>query len=255
MWPHLEPCLYILKNYLTCIIVKTWENISLSLSTFPPPTYLPTLENIPKEQSEWRGDKDKDKDMACQLVWNCWHFRPLRTWIDDNHCDLTIKSDTGQHSQFLWWFQDGFPNLKTWFQGGHDHRYSFKVTPFCGNQPNSRGSIGHVWSNCQWTNWRDLQSSEDAWTGYTSQKHTLEKYTGKSESLKAVGHSFQKTYHFIQLKAGQCIMQFDCWLVLIAKLSGLQIKSWVALSLLVVRSFVRPSRIGDISTYLHYMMF
>ena len=34
-------------------------------------------------------------------VWNCWHFRRLRTWVHDNHCNLGIKSDTGQHSQFL----------------------------------------------------------------------------------------------------------------------------------------------------------
>ena len=29
------------------------------------------------------------------------HFWQLRTWIHDNRCYLTIKSDTGQHSQFL----------------------------------------------------------------------------------------------------------------------------------------------------------
>ena len=29
------------------------------------------------------------------------HFWQLRTWIHDNLCCLTIKSDTGQHSQFL----------------------------------------------------------------------------------------------------------------------------------------------------------
>ena len=34
-------------------------------------------------------------------VWNCWHFRHLRTWVHDNHCYQGIKSDTGQHSQFL----------------------------------------------------------------------------------------------------------------------------------------------------------
>ena len=34
-------------------------------------------------------------------VWNCCHFRQLRTWVHDNHCYLGIKSDTGQHSQFL----------------------------------------------------------------------------------------------------------------------------------------------------------
>ena len=31
-------------------------------------------------------------------------FWQLRTWIHDNLCDLTIKSDTGQHSQFLQYF-------------------------------------------------------------------------------------------------------------------------------------------------------
>ena len=40
-------------------------------------------------------------DMACELVRNCWHFTQLRTWIHYNNCDLTIKSDTGQHLQFL----------------------------------------------------------------------------------------------------------------------------------------------------------
>ena len=41
--------------------------------------------------------------MACELVWNCWHFIQLWTWIHDNHCDLTISinSDTGQHLQIL----------------------------------------------------------------------------------------------------------------------------------------------------------
>ena len=34
-------------------------------------------------------------------VWNCCYFRQLRTWVHDNHCYLGIKSDTGQHSQFL----------------------------------------------------------------------------------------------------------------------------------------------------------
>ena len=39
--------------------------------------------------------------MIFKLVWTCWHFRQLRTWIHDIHCVLTIKSDTGQHLQFL----------------------------------------------------------------------------------------------------------------------------------------------------------
>ena len=27
-----------------------------------------------------------------------------------NLCNLTVKSDTGQHSQFLQYFKEGFPN-------------------------------------------------------------------------------------------------------------------------------------------------
>ena len=48
-------------------------------------------------------------------IGDLWHLRhwlqfwKLRTWIHDNLCDLTIKSDTGQHSQllrclFVWYF-------------------------------------------------------------------------------------------------------------------------------------------------------
>ena len=45
------------------------------------------------------NDKDNPRDL--------WHLRhwlqfwELRTWIHGNLCYLTIKSDTGQHSQFL----------------------------------------------------------------------------------------------------------------------------------------------------------
>ena len=41
-------------------------------------------------------------------LWQLRHwlqFLQLRTWIHDNLCYLTIKSDTGQHSQFLRCFQ------------------------------------------------------------------------------------------------------------------------------------------------------
>ena len=34
-------------------------------------------------------------------LWKCWHFWQLRTSTHYNHTDLTIKSDTGQDSQFL----------------------------------------------------------------------------------------------------------------------------------------------------------
>ena len=71
--------------------------------------------------SEWWGDitspKTNDQrqrlrqrlgqrlDMACELVWSYWHFRQLRTWIHNNHLNLTIKIDTGQHLQFLQCFE------------------------------------------------------------------------------------------------------------------------------------------------------
>ena len=52
-------------------------------------------------------DKDNDKRNYKDNPRDLWHlrrwlqFRQLRTWIHDNLCCLTIKSDTGQHSQFL----------------------------------------------------------------------------------------------------------------------------------------------------------
>ena len=48
-------------------------------------------------------DKDNDKNNPRDLCYlRHWlQFRQLRTWIHDNLCCLTIKSDTGQHSQFL----------------------------------------------------------------------------------------------------------------------------------------------------------
>ena len=42
-----------------------------------------------------------------EKLWNYWYFWQLRTSRHYNHSDLTIKtiqSDTGQHSQFMWWF-------------------------------------------------------------------------------------------------------------------------------------------------------
>ena len=59
----------------------------------------------PKDNYTENGkDKNKYKYKYCDkdMSW--------RTWIHDNHCDLTIKSDTGQHLQFLrcllkYWFQ------------------------------------------------------------------------------------------------------------------------------------------------------
>ena len=49
----------------------------------------------------FRGGPVKKNTLYEIEVWNCCHFRQLRTWVHDNHCYLGIKSDTGQHSQFL----------------------------------------------------------------------------------------------------------------------------------------------------------
>ena len=55
-----------------------------------------TIETIFDNFDNW---KDSPVDL--------WHLRhrlqfwQLKTWIHDNHFYLTIKSDTGQHSQFL----------------------------------------------------------------------------------------------------------------------------------------------------------
>ena len=57
----------------------------------------------PDQKKTMKKDKYTDKDNPRDL----WHLRhwlqfwQLRTWIHDIVCCLTIKSGTGQHSQFL----------------------------------------------------------------------------------------------------------------------------------------------------------
>ena len=47
-------------------------------------------------------DNDKDNSRDLSLLRHWLQFWQLRIWIHDNHCDLTMKNDTGgQHSQFL----------------------------------------------------------------------------------------------------------------------------------------------------------
>ena len=56
------------------------------------------------------GDKNGEKDNPSDF----WHLRhwlqvsQLITWIHDNFCYLTIKSDTGEHLQFLLCFNGSF---------------------------------------------------------------------------------------------------------------------------------------------------
>ena len=70
-------------------ILTIFDNVGQSLTSF---------DNFVCESFDY-NDKDNPSDL--------WHLRhwlqfwQLRTWIHDNLCYLTIKSDTGQHSQFL----------------------------------------------------------------------------------------------------------------------------------------------------------
>ena len=50
-----------------------------------------------------------------EKLWNCWHFWQLRISMHDSHSDLTKKSDTGQHLQFLRCFTCIFPKEHKWF--------------------------------------------------------------------------------------------------------------------------------------------
>ena len=70
-----------LKPFLTSWIWKFGNFVVL--------TILTTFDNFD-------NDNDYPRDLRHWL-----QFWQLKTWIRDNLCDLTIKSDTGQHSQFL----------------------------------------------------------------------------------------------------------------------------------------------------------
>ena len=66
-----------------------------------------------RDEKTWPDQqKDKDKDNNnnnndkdnLRYLWplrHCIQFGQLRIWIHDNHCDLTIKSNTGQNSQMF----------------------------------------------------------------------------------------------------------------------------------------------------------
>ena len=51
--------------------------------------------------SRLRTDGQTESEDRARILKQNSQFWQLRTWIHDYLCDLTIKSDTGQHSQFL----------------------------------------------------------------------------------------------------------------------------------------------------------
>ena len=87
-----EPCYLVkaLHNYKICRInyassYRCWKQHLQGIWWYPMLHVLPDL-------CKW----------ACDILRHWLQFWHLRTWIHDNLCYLSIKSDTGQHSQFLW---------------------------------------------------------------------------------------------------------------------------------------------------------
>ena len=82
---------------------RHFENIfkgrSLRLVTFE--TFHQSDEETWHDQQRQRHSENTTTNTYEIEVWNCCHFRQLRTWVHDNHCYLGIKSDTGQPSQSL----------------------------------------------------------------------------------------------------------------------------------------------------------
>ena len=63
-----------------------------------------TWPDLTKDKNKDKGnykdnDIDNPRDLSHLRHWS--QFWQLRTWFHNNLCCLTIKSDTGQHSQFL----------------------------------------------------------------------------------------------------------------------------------------------------------
>ena len=55
-----------------------------------------------KRQSQRQVDGPWQRhDLVCELGWIVYIVDSCETWIQVYHCDLTIKSDTGQHLRFL----------------------------------------------------------------------------------------------------------------------------------------------------------
>ena len=60
-----------------------------------------TIDSFDNSYNFYNFDNDNDNPRELWLLRHWLQFWQLRTWIHDNLCHLTIKSDTAQHSQFL----------------------------------------------------------------------------------------------------------------------------------------------------------
>ena len=68
----------------------------------------------------------------------------LRTWIHDNHCDLTMKSDTGQHLQFLWCLKSFYYYIWFHFPGVSFHSNFPRLSATARVHINPRTTSKHV---------------------------------------------------------------------------------------------------------------
>ena len=76
-------------------VLEIWEDFQLSILwpvTFE--TFDQSDEETWHDQQRQRHSENTTTNTYEIEVWNCCHFRQLRTWVHDNHCNLGIKSDT-----------------------------------------------------------------------------------------------------------------------------------------------------------------
>ena len=107
--------------------------------------------------------------LKCNLT-DLWHLRhrlqfwKLRTLIHDNLCDLTIQSDTGQHSQFLRCFQN---SLEHWIgnlfsQGGITMYFLLLQSLVTGRHHNVFYFLGIAWL-LNWQSFLGLAGAAPVW--------------------------------------------------------------------------------------------
>ena len=94
----------------------------------------------------YNESKRHDVIPTCELLWKCWHFWQLIIWNNEN--DLTIKSDSGQHLQFLRCFGNLFRSLvwsiidRTDLLGSSTHSSSINSAPIAGKKYGRPRDVG-----------------------------------------------------------------------------------------------------------------